>query len=329
MSSNLLSSENSIPWIRIVLGLIAACILPFFISNYSVFQASMVLSYAIALVGMNILIGYSGQISLGHGAFMAIGAYTSAILMDKMNIPYWMTIPIAAFICLVVGFLFGLPALRLEGHYLALATFALAVALPQLLKFKHLEFLTGGVQGIVIMKPEPPWESLFGLKLNSDRWLYFFTLAVTLLMFVIGWNLIRGRVGRALIAIRDQPIAAASMGINTPMYKSLAFGVSAMFTGVAGALSAILVAFVAPDSFTVFLSITLLVGMVIGGVTSLTGALYGAIFIQFVPNIADQISKAAPWAIYGTMLILFMYIMPTGIAGAIRLLGEKLRIARS
>ena len=328
MSSNLLSSENSIPWIRIVLGLIAACILPFFISNYHVFQASMVLSYAIALVGMNILIGYSGQISLGHGAFMAIGAYTSAILMDKLNIPYWMTIPIAAFICLVVGFLFGLPALRLEGHYLALATFALAVALPQLLKFKYLEFLTGGVQGIVIMKPEPPWESLFGLRLNSDRWLYFFTLAVTLLMFVIGWNLIRGRVGRALIAIRDQPIAAASMGINTPMYKSLAFGVSAMFTGVAGALSAILVAFVAPDSFTVFLSITLLVGMVIGGVSALTGALYGAIFIQFIPNIADQISKAAPWAIYGTLLILFMYIMPTGIAGAIRLLGEKLRISR-
>ncbi len=328
MSSNLLSSENSIPWIRIVLGLIVAGILPFFISNYHVFQASMVLSYAIALVGMNILIGYSGQISLGHGAFMAIGAYTSAILMDKMNFPYWMTIPIAAFICLVVGFLFGLPALRLEGHYLALATFALAVALPQLLKFKHLEFLTGGVQGIVIMKPDPPWESLFGLRLNSDRWLYFFTLAVTLLMFVIGWNLIRGRVGRALIAIRDQPIAAASMGINTPMYKSLAFGVSAMFTGVAGALSAILVAFVAPDSFTVFLSITLLVGMVIGGVSALTGALYGAIFIQFIPNIADQISKAAPWAIYGTLLILFMYIMPTGIAGAIRLLGEKLRISR-
>jgi branched-chain amino acid transport system permease protein len=310
------------------LGLIVACILPFFISNYHVFQASMVLSYAIALVGMNILIGYSGQISLGHGAFMAIGAYTSAILMDKMNIPYWMTIPIAAFICFVVGFLFGLPALRLEGHYLALATFALAVALPQLLKFKYLEFLTGGVQGIVIMKPEPPWESLFGLRLNSDRWLYFFTLAITLVMFVIAWNLIRGRVGRALIAIRDQPIAASSMGINTPMYKSLAFGVSAMFTGVAGALSAILVAFVAPDSFTVFLSITLLVGMVIGGVSALTGALYGAIFIQFIPNIADQISKAAPWAIYGTLLILFMYLMPTGIAGAIRLLGEKLRISR-
>ena len=326
MSTSPVSNPSTpLPWIRLVLGLGAACALPFFISNYHVFQASMVLTYAIALVGLNILIGYSGQISLGHGAFLAIGAYTSAILMDKADMPYWMTIPIAAAICLAVGFVFGLPALRLEGHYLALATFALAVALPQLLKFKHLEFLTGGVQGIVIMKPEAPWETLLGLKLNSDRWLYFFTLAVTVVMFVIGWNLIRGRVGRALIAIRDQPIAAASMGINTPLYKSLAFGVSAMFTGVAGALSAILVAFVAPDSFTVFLSITLMVGMVIGGVTSLPGALYGAIFIQFVPNIADQISKAAPWAIYGVMLILFMYIMPTGIAGALRLISEKIR----
>jgi branched-chain amino acid transport system permease protein len=325
MSANLPSHEKAIPWIWLVLGLLGACALPFFITNYHVFQLSMVLTYAIALVGLNILIGYSGQISLGHGAFLAIGAYTSAILMDKADMPYWMTIPIAAAVCLVVGFLFGLPALRLEGHYLALATFALAVSLPQLLKFKHLEFLTGGVQGIVIMKPEAPWETLFGLKLNSDRWLYFFTLAVTVVMFVIGWNLIRGRVGRALIAIRDQPIAAASMGINTPLYKSLAFGVSAMFTGVAGALSAILVAFVAPDSFTVFLSITLMVGMVIGGVTSLPGALYGALFIQFIPNIADQISKAAPWAIYGIMLILFMYTMPTGIAGLLRLIGQKLR----
>ena len=325
MSSNLSSHEKATPWIWLVLGLLGACALPFFISNYHVFQLSMVLTYAIALVGLNILIGYSGQISLGHGAFLAIGAYTTAILMDKADMPYWMTIPIAAAVCLVVGFLFGLPALRLEGHYLALATFALAVALPQLLKFKHLEFLTGGVQGIVIMKPEAPWETLFGLKLNADRWLYFFTLAVTVVMFVIGWNLIRGRVGRALIAIRDQPIAAASMGIDTPLYKSLAFGVSAMFTGVAGALSAILVAFVAPDSFTVFLSITLMVGMVIGGVTSLPGALYGALFIQFIPNIADQISKAAPWAIYGTMLILLMYTMPTGIAGLFRLIGQKLR----
>jgi branched-chain amino acid transport system permease protein len=150
-------------------------------------------------------------------------------------------------------------------------------------------------------------------------------LLVALIMFLLAWNLLRGRIGRALMAIRDQPIAAASMGINTPYYKSLAFGVSALYTGVAGSLSAILVAFVAPDSFTVFLSITLLVGMVIGGVATLPGAIFGAAFVQFIPNVADQISKAAPWAIYGVLLIGFMYVMPSGIYGAVRLAWSKLR----
>ena len=316
-------SLKTVVWIALLL--MAACVLPFFVSNYSVFQFSMVLSYAIALVGLNILTGYSGQISLGHGAFLAIGAYTTAILMDRYDMPYWVTLPISGALCLVVGFLFGLPALRLEGHYLALATFALAVALPQLLKFKHLEEWTGGVQGIVIMKPDAPITSFAGLSINSDRWLYFFSLLVALIMFLLAWNLLRGRIGRALMAIRDQPIAAASMGINTPFYKSLAFGVSALYTGVAGSLSAILVAFVAPDSFTVFLSITLLVGMVIGGVATLPGALFGAAFVQFIPNVADQISKAAPWAIYGVLLIGFMYVMPSGIYGAVRLAWAKLR----
>jgi branched-chain amino acid transport system permease protein len=316
-------SLQKMVWIALLL--LAACALPFFVSNYTVFQFSMVLSYAIALVGLNILTGYSGQISLGHGAFLAIGAYTTAILMDRYEMPYWATLPISGAICLIVGFLFGLPALRLEGHYLALATFALAVALPQLLKFKHLEEWTGGVQGIVIMKPDPPIMSFAGLSINSDRWLYFFSLLVALIMFLLAWNLLRGRIGRALMAIRDQPIAAASMGINTPYYKSLAFGVSALYTGVAGSLSAILVAFVAPDSFTVFLSITLLVGMVIGGVATLPGAIFGAAFVQFIPNVADQISKAAPWAIYGVLLIGFMYVMPSGIYGAVRLAWSKLR----
>ena len=283
----------------------------------------MVLSTAIALVGLNILTGYSGQISLGHGAFLAIGAYTTAILMDKFDVPYWATIPVAGLVCLVAGFLFGLPALKLEGHYLALATFALAVALPQLLKFRYLEPWTGGVQGIVIMKPDPPLSSFLGLTLNSDRWLYFVALLVAALMYLIAWNILRGRIGRALIAIRDQPTAAALMGIDTSLYKSLAFGVSALFTGVAGSLSAILVAFVAPDSFTVFLSITLMVGMVVGGLTSLPGALYGAAFVQFVPNLADQISKAAPWAIFGALLIVLMIVLPGGIAGGLNLLWTK------
>jgi branched-chain amino acid transport system permease protein len=245
----------------------------------------------------------------------------AAILMDKFGVPYWLTVPVAGGVCLAAGFLFGLPALRLEGLYLALATFALGVSMPQLLKYHHLEQWTGGVQGIVIEKPNAP----FGLPLNPDRWLYFFTLAVALIMFVLAWNLMRGRVGRALVAIRDQHVAAEAMGVNGALYKSAAFGVSAMYTGVAGALGAIAVQFVAPDSFNVFLSITLLVGIVVGGLASISGALYGALFIQFVPNIADEISKAAPWAIFGVFMLGFVYLMPTGVAGAIRLLSAKRR----
>jgi branched-chain amino acid transport system permease protein len=301
--------------IGLALLLIAAGALPFVLSNYRTFQCTLVLVYAIALLGLNILTGCNGQISLGHGAFYAIGAYAAAILMARFGVPYWATVPLAGGVCLAAGFLFGLPALRLEGHYLALATFALGVTMPQLLKNKHVEQWTGGVQGLLIVKPEPP----FGLKLSPDQWLYLFTLAITVVMFVVGWNLLRGKVGRALAAIRDQPIAAAAMGIDTARYKSLAFGVSAMYTGVAGALGAIAVQFVAPDSFAIGLSISLLIGIVIGGLASIPGAIYGAIFIQFIPNIADQISKAAPWAIYGVFLIGFMFLMPMGINGAIRL----------
>ena len=301
--------------------LLAACALPLVVSNYRTFQFTLVLVFAIALLGLNILTGYNGQISLGHGAFYAIGAYVAAVLMDKFGVPYWLTVPVAGAVCLAVGFLFGLPALRLEALYLALATFALGVAMPQLLKYKRFESWTGGVQGIVIVKPDAP----FGLPLSPDQWLYFFTLAITVAMFVFGWNLLRGRVGRALVAIRDQPIAASAMGIDTSIYKSLAFGVSAMYTGVAGALGAIAVQFVAPDSFTLVLSIALLVGMVVGGVASIAGPLFGAVFIQFVPNIADQISKAAPGAIYGIFLIGFMFLMPLGINGAIRLAWARMR----
>jgi branched-chain amino acid transport system permease protein len=180
------------------------------------------------------------------------------------------------------------------------------------------------------MKPEPPFTfRLFDQPLSPDRWLYFFTLLVAAIMFLIAWNLLRGRVGRALVAIRDHPIAASAMGINLTVFKTLTFGTSAAFTGVAGALGAIAVAFVAPDSFTVFLSITFLVGLVIGGLASIPGAIFGAIFIQFVPNIADEISKSAPWAIYGVFLIVFMYLMPTGVWGLILKLWHKARAPKS
>jgi len=311
--------------VGVVLLIALACALPLLIANYRVFQLTLVLAYAIALLGLNMLTGFNGQISLGHGAFYAIGAYTAAILMDKAGVPYWATIPIAGAVCFVAGFLFGLPALRLEGLYLALATFALGVAMPQILKHKSIEGWTGGVQGIVIVKPDAPaWSGL-----SQDQWLYYFTLAWVVVAFVLGWNLLRGRIGRAMVAIRDQPIAAQAMGVNTAMVKSLTFGVSALYTGVAGALGAIAVQFVAPDSFNFFLSITLLTGVVIGGLASISGAFFGALFIQFVPNVADEISKAAPWAIYGIVLIAFMYVMPTGVAGFIRLMRARLARRRA
>ncbi|MEX0960339.1 MAG: branched-chain amino acid ABC transporter permease [Burkholderiales bacterium] len=319
-------TERAWKTIGLVALLVGVFALPFVVSNYRVFQFNLVLVYAIVLLGLNILTGYNGQISLGHGAFYGIGAYTAAIMISHFGIAYWVTVPVAGVICLIAGFLFGLPALRLRGHHLALATFALGVSMPQLLKYKHLEEWTGGVQGIVIDKPGAP----FGLPLNPDQWLYLFTLVIAVAMFFFAYNLLRGRVGRALVAIRDHPIAADAMGVNSALYKSLAFGVSALYTGVAGALGAIVVQFVAPDSFAAFLSIGFFVGIVAGGLASISGAVYGALFVQFVPNFADEISRAAPWAIYGIVLLLFVYLMPTGVAGMVRKLGGKLaRLGRT
>ncbi|MFN4087511.1 MAG: branched-chain amino acid ABC transporter permease [Alphaproteobacteria bacterium] len=307
-------------WLAVAIGVGLA--LPFAVSDFTTFQVTLALVYAIAILGLNLLTGFNGQFSLGHSAFYAIGAYTAAILIDRYDVPYWATLVPAGAICLVAGFLFGLPALRLEGLYLALATFALAVATPQMLKFTPIEHWTGGVQGIVIMKPDPP----FGLPISADQWLYFFTLIVVAILFACASLLIRSRTGRAMMAIRDNPIAAKSMGINTALYKSLTFGVSALYTGVAGALGAIVVQFVAPDSFTFLLAITFLVGLVIGGVGSIPGAIFGGLFVLFMPNVSEAIAedfKGLTWAIYGALLILVIYVMPAGAAGLARVVAHK------
>ncbi len=323
-----MSTNKRNPWLMVglVVLVVALVLLPFTVKNFRVFQFNLVLVYAVAVLGLNILTGYNGQISLGHGAFYAVGGYVAAVLMERAGLPFWATLPVAGLLCFGLGYLMGFPALRLGGHYLALATLALALAVPQLLKYKAIEGWTGGVQGIVLTKPEPPFTfRLWGQSLNADRWLYYVTLLVAALMFWLAWNLLRGRVGRALVAIRDHPIAASAMGINLPVFKSLTFGVSAGFTGVAGALGAVVVAFVSPDSYSSFLSITILVGVVIGGLASIPGAFFGALFIQFVPNFADEISKSAPWAIYGAFLILFMYLMPTGVMGIVKKLWARWR----
>jgi branched-chain amino acid transport system permease protein len=302
---------DSWQWAATIVVVIAAVAATFLFSGYHLFQLTMVVVYALAILGQAIVTGFNGQISLGHGAFYAIGAYVTAILMAQYDVPYWATLPVAAVVCAGFGFLIGLPALRLGGLYLALTTFALAVAMPQILKHKAIEDWTGGVQGLVIDKPDAP----FGLPLTGDQWLYLFSLGVGGLMYLLAWNLLRGRIGRGMRAIRDQPTAAEAMGINLAMFKTRTFAVSAMFTGIAGSLGAIAIQFVAPDSFGVFVSITLFVGLVVGGVASIAGTIFGAIFIEFVPNLADQVSKAAPGAIYGVILIAVMFLMPAGAAG--------------
>jgi len=307
-----------------ILVLLAAIVPVALFTDYHLFQVTMVIVYAIAILGLSLLTGFNGQISLGHGAFYAIGAYTTAILMTTWNAPYWATLPVSAIVCALVGFLVGLPALRLGGLYLALTTFALAVAIPQILKYKAFEDWTGGVQGLVIDKPDAP----FGLPLSPDQWLYLFTLAVAVVLYVIAWNIVRGRMGRAMMAIRDHAMAAETMGINLAMVKTRAFAVSAMYTGLAGSLGAIAVQFVAPDSFGIFVSIFLFVGLVVGGVTSIGGTLIGAAFYEFVPNLADKVSKAAPGAVYGVILIAIMFLMPIGVGGFLSGLWRKVAKAR-
>jgi branched-chain amino acid transport system permease protein len=283
-------------------------VIPLFVKNFIIFQMTMVLIYGLAVLALNILTGGSGQFSLGQSAFYAFGAYTSAVLMEHANMNYALTLPVAGLVSFAAGYLFGKPALRLSGVYLALATFALATAMPQFLKLHFFEHWTGGVQGLVVTKPDAP----FGLPIGQDMWLYYFTLAITLAIYVGSVNLLRSRSGRALMAIRDNEIAASAMGVNVAQYKTLAFGVSAGITGIAGGLGAIAVQFVAPDGYTIVLAISLFLGMVVGGVGWLPGSFVGAAFIIFVPNIAESISKGLSGAVFGVLLFIVIFLVPHG-----------------
>ncbi len=311
----------------VLLALLA--ITPFFVKNFIIFQMTMVLIYAIAVLALNILTGASGQFSLGQSAFYALGAYTSAILIEHAGMNYALTLPFAGLVCFIAGFLFGLPALRLSGIYLALATFALAVAMPQLLKLGVFEHWTGGVQGLVVTKPDAPeiFASM-GLKVSQDMWLYFFTLVVAIVIYMLSVNLLRSRSGRAMMSIRDNEIAASAMGVDVALYKTLAFGVSAGITGIAGGLGAIAVQFVAPDGYTIQLAIALFLGMVVGGVGWLPGSLAGALFIVFVPNIAEHVSKGLSGAVFGVILIFIIFLLPNGarqLAFGIQAMFSKMR----
>ena len=294
-------------------GLVILAAIPFVLKNFYIFQITLAIIYAIAILGLNLLTGFNGQFSLGHSAFYAIGAYTAAIMMENLGIQ-----------------------LRLDpaGRRRSSASCSASCSACRRCAWRAstsrsrpsrsrsrcrrcsnprvVEHWTGGVQGIVIIKPDAP----FGLPLNSDQWLYLFTVAVAIVMYVCAANLVNSRTGRALIAIRDHPIAASAMGINVSLYKSLTFGVSALYTGVAGALGAIAIAFVAPDSFTFVLAVALFVGLVVGGVGSIPGTIVGGFFVLFVPNIAEYVSKGLAGAVYGVILLLVIYRDAVGRGGA-------------
>ncbi len=318
MRSQLANAKHK-PWLVWLACIGLAGLLPWWAGEYRLFQISQFCVVAIALLGLNLITGWCGQISLGHGAFFALGSYCSAILMLRAGIPDWATLPAAAVLCLVTGWLFGRTAARLEGLYLALASFALAVALPQLLKHPMLGYWTGGTGGLVLDAAVAP----FWWPFDVATWLYWLTTGVLMLMTAVTLHIVRGRHGRAMMALRDHPIAAASIGIPVAAVKAKAFAVSAMYAGIAGGLSAALVRYVGPDSFDVFLSISFLVGIVVGGLASVTGSILGAAFVQTVPHAAEHLSQEAAWAVYGVFLLLTLWLAPGGIAALLRrLLGS-------
>ncbi len=301
---------------------VAVYALPAFVNDFRAQQFAYVGIYLVALTGLNILTGYTGQISLGHGAFMALGGYTTAILMVDHGVKDVVTIPAAIIVAGTAGVLFGLPAARLTGLYLALATFAIAVAMPSILK--RFEDFTGGGGGINLFGIPELTASLTpvrlaGFELNFNNWLYYLSWTVGLIGYVIAWLILRGRTGRAFRAVRDSETAAVSSGVDLTRTKVLAFGISAAYAGAAGSLFAIATTFVNPDSFPVALSIILLVGVVVAGLGSLKGLIVGAIFIQFMPLWAQNISKSpgAPAVIYGVILILLVLALPGGASGLI------------
>ena len=292
---------------------VALALVPFLFPAYVAFELTYAGAYAIAILGLIVLTGLNGQISLGHGAFMALGGYTVAIAVSRAGWPPEAALPIAGVLGALLGAIVGVIALRLSDVYLALATFALAVSVPPLLK-RFREF-TGGAQGITFSAAHAP--GALGRILDSERWLYYETWLVVGVIFAATWFALRGRLGRALRALRDNPVAAVSFGINPFVYKSLAFAWSAAYAAIAGALIASATAYVSPDSYTLQLSITLLIGAVLGGLGNMWGAVAGGLVIEFLPLWAQTISTAAASLIYGISLIVVMLLNPGGIVGGL------------
>jgi branched-chain amino acid transport system permease protein len=306
-----------IPVAGATVGLVATLVivlLHFGLSNYHQGLAARVAIYFIAILGLNILIGYTGQISIGHGAFMAIGGYTTAIMSADHHLNLIATLPLSFAITFACGLIVGLPALRLSGVYLALATFALAVSVPQFpLKFSK---FTGGSNGM--QTAQTP----------GNSWLYWVTWSCAGIGFVLAWLILRGRTGRAFRAVRDSELAAASSGVSLPIYKTLAFGISAAYAGVAGSLFVLVTnGFAQPNEFGVLLSLQLLIGAAVAGLGSLWGVLAGAAFVGLLPTISASAplvgSSHGQDVVFGLIVILIMLVLPNGVVGLLARLAQR------
>jgi branched-chain amino acid transport system permease protein len=313
-----------------VAGVTVLAILPHWLGDFRASNVAYVGVYFIAILGLNILTGYTGQISLGHGAFMAIGGYTTAILVVNYGIRDLWTIPLAGLVAGGAGLLFGIPALRLSSLYLALATFAIPVALPQLLK--KFDDFTGGSRGLQLFGNEnytgKGYQNVhvLGQTLTFNNWLYYLTWTIAAVLFVVAWILLAGRPGRTFRAIRDSEIAAVSSGVDLALYKTMAFGISAAYAGIAGSLYALASTSVAPGTYPIILSLYLLIGAVVAGLGSLWGVAAGALFIQYLPTLSGEVWSApgAPDVAYGVLLILVVLLLPFGVGGLLRRVAEPL-----
>ncbi|HEY5057598.1 MAG TPA: branched-chain amino acid ABC transporter permease [Gaiellaceae bacterium] len=285
---------------------VVLALLPFALSAYHQALAAQVGTFFVAILGLNILTGYTGQISIGHGAFMAIGGYTTAVLSRDHHTNLVLTMAAAFAICFCCGLLVGLPALRLAGVYLALATFAFAVSVPQVpLKFSKYLGGSGGVQSA---------------KTVGHLWLYGVSWTTAAVLFVLAWLILRGRTGRAFRAVRDSEVAATSSGVQLPVYKTLAFGISAAFAGVAGSLFVMGTnGFAQPSEFGILLSLQILVGAAVAGLGSLWGVLAGAAFIGLLPTVSSDVpligSTHGQDVVFGLIVIVIMLLLPNGVAG--------------
>lgn len=301
-------------WLRVAtfcaVGLVAAWI-PLYAQPYVNFDLSMVMIYAIVGMGLNLLTGYNGQISLGHSAFFATGAYVAAVAIQE-GWHYLSVLPLAVVVTFVLGYLFGLPALRLQGLQLALVTLALAIVTPAAIK--RLDGFTKGQEGINLYTAQPPgWTGL-----ERDQWVYLLCLVGVLLAWVLTRRLSTGRIGRSLVAVRDDETVARTLGVRSSRTKTVVFATSAAYAGLGGVLYVYVVQFVGPDSFGLPMAIAFISLIVVGGLGTISGAVFGAFFITYVPEFTAGVNDAAAGMVYGLALILFMFVMPFGVAGLVR-----------